>query len=377
MFLSGQGLLDDPQRPATEKSVLATVEALGFVQVDSIASIARAHDLTLAARLFRYKPEHLRRLLEDRRSLFENWTHDAAVIPTRWFTHWKHRFSAANTRIWGNAWWRSRFGRDPEVVLREVEDRVRREGPILARDFEGEGRGNEAGWWNWKPAKAALELLWRNGKLAISRRVNFQKVYDLTERVLPEHHALPPPSWEEHVAWACLGALDRLGFATPRELAAFWAAVPLSEVRAWCARAVGEGTVVEVERGVLAPPDWPTRAARLPEAPSEIRLLAPFDPLVRDRKRALSLFGFNYRFEAFVPAAKRTYGYYVLPMLEGDRLVGRMEPRLQRAARTVEVQGVWWEEGIKPTRQRRARLDDALQRLATLVGARTIVMPRR
>src|SRR5688572_33267448 len=100
-------------------------------------------------------------------------------------------------------------------MLRHVENRIRKEGPLLARDFEGPRTG-EKGWWGWKPAKAALELLWRSGRLAITRRHHFQKVYDLSERVFPAAHALPPPAWGEHVAWACTTALDRLGFATAR-----------------------------------------------------------------------------------------------------------------------------------------------------------------
>jgi uncharacterized protein YcaQ len=373
LFLHGQGLLDDPERPATPKRVLAGIEALGFVQVDSIATVARAHHLTLAARFFRYRPETLRTLVEDRRALFENWTHDAAVIPTRWFPHWQHRFLRMRERIHSSGWWRSRFGEDPDRTLAEVEERVRKEGPILARDFEGERQGEEEGWWAWKPAKAALELLWRSGRLCITRRVHFQKVYDLTERVLPEHHALPAPPREAHVAWACTSALDRLGFATPRELAHFWAAIDLQEAKTWCARAARSGEIAEVERGVFAPADFERRAARLGGAPEVMRLLAPFDPLVRDRKRALRLFGFDYRFEAFTPAAQRRYGYYVLPILEGDRLIGRIEPKLHRDTSTLEVRGVWWEPKVKLTRARRTRLREALERMARLANAQHVV----
>ena len=196
----------------------------------------------------------------------------------------------------------------------------------MTRDFE-DTRGEEADrtWWGWKPEKAALEYLWRTGEAAVAGRVNFHKIYDLAERVLPEAHAAPRPGEDEHLDWACGTALDRLGVATAEEVASFWRAVPLDRARAWCARAAAAGEIeaVRVEvvdgssRNAYAVPDWESRAAALPPAPSRIRLLSPFDPILRDRRRTLRLFGFDYRLEAFVPAPKRQYVYYVLPILEG------------------------------------------------------------
>jgi uncharacterized protein YcaQ len=376
LFLEGQGLLGDPERPASAAAVLRAVEALGFVQLDSIATVARAHHLTLAARLFRYRPATLRVLAEDRRLLFENWTHDASLIPTRWYPHWQHRFARARERVASNKWWQERFGADPDRTLREVERRIRREGPLRAADFEGERTG-EKGWWGWKPAKAALELLWRSGRLGVTRRHHFQKVYDLSERVLPVEHALPAPSWDEHVAWACTTALERLGFATAREIACFWGAVGVADVRAWCARALQTGTIVALDRATFALADWPARASRLRPAPDVVRLLSPFDPVVRDRARALRLFAFDYRFEAFVPEPHRRYGYYVLPILERDRLVGRLDARTHREADALEVLGLWWEPGIRDTRRRREQLASALSRLAALAGVRSVSWPRK
>jgi hypothetical protein len=376
LLLSGQGLLDDPERPATVARLESLIEKLGYVQVDSIATVARAHDLTLFARMSGYRPRLLANAVERRRTLFENWTHDAAVIPIKWYAHWKHRFARAAERIHESGWWRERFGEEPQRTLAEVEARIRDEGPLLARNFEGERRG-EAGWWGWKPQKAALELLWRSGTLCIARRVNFQKVYDLAERVLPEAHGAPVPAWSEHVAWACSAALERLGFASPRQIAAYWAAVSLPEARAWCHEAERRGEIVAVAKGVYAWADWRHRLGRLPSPPAGLRLLAPFDPILRDRRRALELFDFDYRFEAFTPAAQRVYGYYVLPILEGDRLVGRIEPKLHKREGRLEVRGLWWEKKVRATRLRRSRLDEALERLAAFLGAGTITLHRR
>jgi hypothetical protein len=387
LFLDAQGLLDDATRRCTSGRLYRTVERRGFVQIDSINTVARAHHLTLGSRFDGYRPPALAHLLEVTRQLFEHWTHDAAAIPTRWFPHWHHRFALQRRRIEASAWWRARLGRNPRRLLARVERRIRDAGPVLAKEFLDDAGGGprKSGWWEWRPEKAALEYLWHTGRLAVVRREGFQKVYDLVERVLPDHHALPPPADDEHVDWAARSALDRLGVATPRELAAFWHLLSVDEAAAWCVARARAGDVVAVrvdgEAGAApayAPADWERRSRRAPDPSDRIRLLSPFDPIVRDRRRALRLFGFDYRFEAFVPEARRVHGYYVLPMLERDRLVGRIEPKLDRATGVLAVRGVWWEPGVRPTAARRAALDGALERLAALSGARDVRWdPRR
>jgi hypothetical protein len=384
LLLDAQALLDDPTRTCTPARLYRTIERMGFVQIDSINAIERAHHLTLSARFDGYRPSMLARLLETTRQLFEHWTHDAAAIPTRWFPHWHHRFEIQRRRIAGSRWWRERLGAEPAALLARVEGRVRDEGPVLAKDFLDPEAGprERSGWWEWRPEKAALEYLWHTGRLAVARRDAFQKVYDLTARVLPHHHALPPPSRDDHVDWAARTALERLGVATPREIAAFWRLLTLAEATAWCAAHARTGDVVAVqmegERGTAyALPGWQRDAQRTVDAPARMRLLSPFDPILRDRRRTARLFEFDYRFEAFVPATKRAHGYYVMPILERDRLVGRIEPKLDRERGLLEVRGVWWEPGVRPTRARRAMLEDALGRLGGLVGAGEVRMARR
>jgi len=382
LFLGAQGLLEDPARRATTASLQGLIEKLGFVQMDTINVVARAHDLTLASRLDGYQPEQLRKLLEDKRSLFEGFTHDASAIPTAWFEHWKPRFARDRARIHAHAWWQHHFrGTDGAQVVQDVKARIEHEGPLKSSDFEHpEKRGP---WWGWKPQKAALDFLWRSGELMIPRREGFQKRYDLTERVLPDHHARPCPEPAEHLEWACTSAAARLWVFTPKELAEFWASVEASEARTWCAAAAKAGRLVAVEvegadgttRPAFAVADWETRLAKLPEPVDRTRLLCPFDPILRDRARALRRFGFDYRFEAFVPEPKRQYGYFVLPILEGDRLVGRLDPKLHRDRGLLEVKGLWWEPGIKATKARKRGLDEALARLATFVGAEEILLP--
>ncbi len=376
LFLGAQGLLEDPGRRATITTLQTLIERLGFVQVDTINVVARAHDLTLFSRLDGYRPEQLRRLVEEKLSLFEHWTHDASLIPTAWFPHWKPRFDRDRARLQAHAWWQHHFrGTEGAQVVAAVKARIAAEGPLKSSDFEyPEKRGP---WWGWKPQKAALDFLWRSGELMIPRREGFQKVYDLTERVLPDSHALPCPAPEVHRDWACTLAAERLQVFTAKELADYWCAVEVAEARAWCAAAARSGRIVAVQieatSGALEPAfalaDWEARLARLPAPPEGLRLLCPFDPVLRDRSRALRRFGFDYRFEAFVPEAKRQYGYFVLPILEGDRLVGRLDPKLHRDQGLLEIKGIWWEAGIKPTQARRRNLEAALERLAAFTGA--------
>ena len=388
LLMGAQGLLDEPARAATPAALRRLITRMGFVQLDSISYVERAHHLTLVSRLDGYRREHLARLLERERALFEHWTHDASAVPVEWFAHWKPRFERAGARIRASLWWRERMGASPERIIDAVRERIAREGPLRSQDFEHEGpRDGSSAWWGWKPQKAALEYLWRTGELSVARRENFQKVYDLTERVFPEQHRAPRPSHDEHVEWACSTAIERLGVATPKEVADFWAAIEPAEARAWCERAQREGRVVAVvveahggakggkPRAAYAVPDWERRLTSLPEPPKRTRLLSPFDPVLRDRARLGRLFGFDYRFEAFVPEPARRFGYYVLPVLEGDHLVGRIDPKLHRDEGVLRIRRVFWEPDVRVTRARRKGLEEAAERLARFVGAARVEWP--
>ena len=379
LFLEAQGLTASAGRPAGPAGVLREVRRLGFVQLDSINIVERAHHHILYTCLHGYSTRTLA-TLQRRGDVFEHWTHDASFIPSAWFPHWRHRFG----RFEWNPWLRSRIGPNPAATLDRVLERIRREGPLRARDFEHEG-GRAGAWWDWRPAKAALEYWWRRGELAIPRRDRFEKVYDLTERALPAVHSLPPPAHEDHLEWACRGALERLGVGTPKEIASFWMLHTSAEVKAWCAAAVMRGEVVPVRvegnesgagRGVsYAFADWRARAAAVGALPTAVRLLSPFDPVMRDRARALRLFNFDYRFEAFVPAPKRVFGYYVLPIMQGERLIGRLDPKMDRASGTLHVRQLWWEPGVRPTRALRGALEECLEGYAAFNGATRVEMP--
>jgi uncharacterized protein len=374
LFLHLHGLGEVPAGPAKGADLAALIARIGFVQVDSIPTVERAHHMILAARRPAYRPPALKRLLERDRVLFEHWTHDASILPVALFPVWQLRFARDADRLRDN--WKRWFRDGYEAQFDTILNRIARDGPVTSSDVgKGEARGR-GGWWDWHPSKTALEWLWRTGQLQITRRDGFQKVYDLTERVIPQEHRLPCPPVDAVVDWACSSALDRLGFAMPGEICAYWNAVTPQEARDWCKAELAAGRVMEIavesadgsHRHSLARTDVLARAADTPEPTARLRVLSPFDPALRDRARAERLFGFHYRIEVFVPEAQRRYGYYVFPLLEGAGLVGRIDMKARRDAGVLQVRALWPEAGVRFGAGRLARLEAELDRMARFAG---------
>ncbi|WP_142590078.1 winged helix-turn-helix domain-containing protein [Pseudorhizobium halotolerans] len=376
IFLERQGLSLPPSRSLDKAGLLSLIDKLGFVQIDSIATVERAHHMILFSRNQTYRREHLQNLLEKDGELFEHWTHDASVIPSAFFRYWKHRFVRREAVIGER--WRKWQGEDYDSAFEETYRRIVEGGPIMAREMKADEH-KSGGWWNWHPNKTALEYYWHTGKLAIAGRVNFQKVYDLTERVLPAHHHEPEVSHEEFVDWACRSALKRLGFATSGEIAAFWALVTPQEAKDWVDAHRDELTEVVIEsangsrpRAAHAFQDFPTSLDNISEPPGRIRVLSPFDPLLRDRNRAERLFNFSYRIEIFVPEPKRQYGYYVFPLIEGDRMIGRIDMKADRKAGSLDVRRLWLEPGVRASNGRLEKLEAELLRVARFTGVERV-----
>lgn len=372
IFLDRHALAERPVGPAKGADLAALIRRIGFVQVDSINTVERAHQMILWSRRRSYQPAALARLIEKDRALWEHWTHDASILPVELFPYWKHRFDRDRARLverW-TGWQRAGFHEKFDEVLQRVADH----GPVSSADVgEGEARG-KGGWWDWHPSKAALEYLWRVGELSVTRREGFRKIYDLTERVIPAEWRLAEVGEKAAEDWAFRSALGHLGFGTPGELAAYWYAIAPEHAKRWCAAAQQRGEVVEVLvegadgqlRRALAPPAVLEETP--PEPTAQLRILSPFDPALRDRKRAERLFGFHYRIEVFVPEPKRRYGYYVFPVLEGARIIGRLDAKAFRDESLLRLRAFWPEPGIAMGSQRRARLEAELQRLAGFAG---------
>lgn len=377
-FLDRHALGEAPSGAAKGAALSALIDRLGFVQVDSINTVERAHHMILFARRTQYRPKALKLLIERDRQLFEHWTHDASLVPISSFPHWKHRFRRDADRLRQNytKWQGPDFTKKFQAVL----DRISEHGPVTSGDVGKTEKRSKGGWWDWHPSKAALEYLWRTGRISVTRRDGFTKVYDLTERVIPTEWYEAETSHEETLDWACQSALDRLGFATSGEIAAFFAAVTPDQAKSWCATALAQGQIVEVLveghdgklRKSYAKPDVLALAEATPTPPSRVRVLSPFDPALRDRNRAERLFGFFYRIEVFVPEAKRKYGYYVFPVMEGDQLIGRIDMKAHRNEGTLNVRGFWPEHKTRMGSGRITRIEAELARVASFAGCEQV-----
>lgn len=376
IFMDRHLLTEPPAGNAKGADLLDLIQRLGFVQLDSINTVARAHDMILFSRRPTYRAKNLKNLYERDKALFEHWTHDAAVIPMEFYTHWHLRFQRDAEMLkarWKN-WRRDGFEQRFATVLQHIRDH----GPVSSSDVGKDEKKGSGGWWDWHPSKTALEFLWRSGALTVVGRDGFQKRYDLTERVI-ETQICPGNitcDAEQTVDWLCNAALDRLGFATSGELAAFWDTVSPTEAKDWCARALRNGQIEEIEvacadgrlRKVISRPGLSETTADLAPAPGRIRVLSPFDPMLRDRNRAERLFGFHYRIEVFVPEAKRTYGYYVFPLLEKDKLVGRIDMKAHRDQGVLRVRALWPERSVRWSKARDQRLLAELDRVRRFAG---------
>lgn len=376
LFLDRHLLLQPAPGPGKASDLDAVLHALGFVQVDSVNTLARAHDLILWSRRGQYRPRSLEQLVARHRTAFEHWTHDAAVIPMPFYPMWRLKFERDEARMQARwpQWRRDGWLDEIDTVLRHVADG----GPTCSQDVGGDEKKGSSGWWDWHPSKTALEFLWRSGRLAICHREGFRKFYDLSERVIPPEYFNAHRQDAEIIDWAMTAALERLGYATSGELAAFWEIVTRDEAKAWCAEALAAGRIVEVD---VALAEGGTRrsfttealleeAAALPDPSTRVRLLSPFDPALRDRDRAERLFGFHYRIEIFVPEAKRRYGYYVFPVLQGDRVIGRLDAK--RDGTALNVRAFWPESGVRMGKARVAGLQSELDRVSRLAGTENI-----
>jgi len=371
LWLTSQGLASTPTGPL---DVLGLITQLGFVQLDTIQVVSRAHHHILWSRNQNYSEPMLDRVLAQDRGVFEHFTHDASVIPMEFLPMWRRQFQRKQAHLDRAGWFKGL----PDAAARQViKDRIATEGPLSTHAFDTKA-AKPGEMWSRPPHKLALDYMWYSGELATCHRENFTKFYDLAERVFPAH--LTDIDLPDHaqINWLCEAALDRMGFGTLGEVQKFWDAVSRSEVGEW-ADATPEICPVEVETvqgqwiKAVAPVDVEARIDALKSPTTRLRILNPFDPVIRDRNRLSRLFGFDYRVEMFVPAAKRLWGYYVFPILEGDRFVGRIEFKSDRKTGTLSVLNFWPEPGIRWPQSRHDKLNAGIQRLARFIGATSIL----
>ncbi|WP_438991593.1 winged helix-turn-helix domain-containing protein [Lentibacter sp.] len=358
------GALDVPQIGAD----------LGFVQLDSIRHVERAHDHILWSRNASYRAGYLGKHLENR-DFFEHFTHDASLIPMQYLPMWRRQFLRHAEKITKAGWWKNMPDAEGRAALKA---RIAREGPLSTKDFDSAAPRPKAMW--QRPAhKLGLDYMWYAGELATSHRKNFVKYYDLAERVFPKQLQSVMLSDAEQIDWLCRAALERLGFGNAGDIQRFWGACTAAEVKAWLEAQRGALLSVSVQQAdhktaqLWALPELEARLAGLAKPSRSMRLLNPFDPAIRDRKRTERLFGFSYRNEIFVPEAQRQWGYYVYPLLEGERFVGRVLLRADRKSGCLHITELWPEDGVKWGAQRGKKWQAEFKRFARFAGLEPVL----
>ena len=369
LWLASHGLGNAPTGPLMTSKL---IHDIGFVQLDTIQVVSRAHHHILWSRNQNYREPMLNNLLAKDRMVFEHFTHDASVLPMEFLPMWQRQFRRMAKKVRASSWHGPALA---NIDLNALKDRIARDGPLCTHDFDSKIEGSKE-MWKRPPHKVGLDYLWYAGELATCHRDGFTKYYDLAERVYPAELRGQELSDQAQIDWLCHAALHRLGVGTLGEIRKFWDATEVKEVNNWATSA----NLIPVEiQGAdgnwitsFACPDIETRIDTVSAPTSRLRILNPFDPTIRDRMRLKRLFGFEYTVEMFVPAAKRKWGYYVFPILEGDRFVGRIEAKADRKKGELTVLNYWPEPGIAKTRNRSAKLEAELSRLARFVGLKTV-----
>lgn len=370
--LAAQGFLDAPHAAPTMRTFQRTLERTGVLQVDSVNVLQRAHYMPLYSRMGPYDVDLLRRASEQRpRRMVEYWAHVQAFMPVELWPVMQHRMEFYRERR--GKWWRDLDPGLVAAVLAEVGAR----GAVTARDLDdGRPRAKEHWGWNWSDERKALDFLFMTGEVAIAgRNTQFEIRYDLPERVIPPAVlALPTPSVADAHRELVRRAARSHGVATVQDLRDYFR-MSVADTATAVGELVEEGELLPVSVDGWQRPAYLHRDARLPRRVGARALLSPFDPVVWERARTEALFDFHYRIEIYVPAEKRVHGYYVLPFLLGDRIVGRVDLKADRRAGCLLVRGAYAEPGAPD--ETAEELAAELRRLAGWLGLSDVVVAPR
>jgi uncharacterized protein YcaQ len=342
--------------PEGKNGVAQLIEKLGYIQIDTIAVIQRAHHHTLWTRRPDYDSEMLHALQAVDRRVFEYWGHAMSYMPIADYRYCIPKMRNFNSPK--NKWAKMSLEKCGQM-MQPVLERIRKDGPLGAKDFEAPPGKRGGTWWDWKPAKLALEMLFWKGDLMITERRNFQKIYDLTERVLPNDIDTSIPSNDELGHFIVRRALSAYGVAREREIRSFMQpeAARDSDIQAASKDIISNslnnlietGEVIQIQIEEKPDVDYCAftetveKSGKLKQSSMHVSLLSPFDNLIIQRDRIKHLFDFDYTLECYVPAARRTYGYFVLPVLWGDSLVGRLDPKADRKQKTLIINSLVFE----------------------------------
>lgn len=370
LMLTTLGLAKLPRRKPSKVDVLNTIRQITVLQIDTISVVARAHLHILWSRLGNYNPDWIEELRCEG-SLFEYYAHAMCFIPIEDYPIYRrHMLNPPQTRTNIDAVWEA----ENIELLNQIREHIKMNGAVRSADFEHSEKGSA--WWDWKKEKVALEHLFYRGEVMVSERRNFQRVYDLRERIHPGWDDQNTPSYEDAIRAQVLKAAKALGVAKPDWLASYYYLLK-KHVQKLLPDLVREGDLIPVEvAGFEKQPFYvhydnaQTLQLALEDRlkATHTSILSMFDPLVTDRSRTRELFGFDYLIECYTPAPKRVYGYFVLPILRKGKLVGRMDAKAWRKEKRLEVIHLFLEPGVKPSRSLAADLAQTLSQYASWQG---------
>ncbi len=377
LMMEKQLLNQDIKGPG-KQDVYNTIDHIGCLQIDTISVIERAHYLTLWSRLGNYNKNHLDNLAYKDRKLFEYWAHAACFIPMTDYRYYipamKQREKEVIPRL------EKRTGKGKELVDHVIQ-RIKDEGPLASKDFQSEKK-RKGGWWNRKNEKIAMDYLYSAGILAISERVNFQRYYDLTENVIPEETDRDPPTKEELIKFYFEKTMSCLGAILPKDARDYYQhirtriAMTPNQIEEWLMQQenVESIKVQGTSKSYYCLVEDQTRLEEIDDDwnHEEVQLVIYFDNFMWNRDRIKRLFDFESKLEIYVPADQRVYGYYHLPVIYGDKIVARIEPKMERKEERLIIRGYWMEPGFKETEHYRDKLEKNLEDFAAFHGAKTI-----
>ncbi len=366
MVLNCQGLVANGQFGTGKSGLLHAVEKLGYIQIDALAVVQRAHHHTLWSRTKNYLPKHLDSLITKERKLFEYWHHAMAYLPVRDFKFHLYTYETIRKKPY---YW---FPVSPKLKS-YVLDKIKNEGPLFARDFKTTVAGSKK-MWDIKPTKQALFELFMRGDIMVHCRVNFQRQYDLTERILPNHVNLVKPSEEDLAEFLIISSLKANGLMLSNEFYYLrnWIQ-PI--VKKWLLRFEEAGKICRIQVGKGSESTYfglPEFDQSIPKRiPKKVRFLSPFDNTIIQRKRVHALFNFSYQTEIYFPKHKRKYGYFAMPILYGTSLIGRIDPKADREKGILVIHLIQIEKHEKISDQLIFQLKAALKAFATFNECQT------
>ncbi len=363
--LTAQGLTEEFPFGKGLKGTLKTIEHLGYIQIDTISVVERAHHHVLWSRVPDYTPSLLHDL-QQKKLVFEYWSHAAAYLPTR-----DYRFSLPRKLAFasGQRHWFARNRR----IMKYVLDKITVEGPLMSKDFDAAHDRKSGPWFDWKPSKIALEQLFMEGTLMVRERRGFQKVYDLKDRVLPTSVDQTPPTQDEYARYLIETALRSHGIVTELEIRYLRKGIQI-QIRKVLKEMAASGEICEaVVEGIEDQKFYVfskniESSSQARNIKKNIHILSPFDNLIIQRKRLKSLFEFDYLIECYVPDKKRKYGYFCLPLLYGDKLIGRLDAKADRKKKTLIIQSMNFEPTFKPTSLFKSVMQSELKKFSRFNG---------